>query len=130
MNDYKIEIEIFEGKGGQLKKAGDRIIYPESLDKEGICAWMYRGDGKKSYHQGQKFNYPDDSGNICPWLLSSLDGVIQALRFGGTLPWKYDDTPYEKEIDPEGITTEFVRCIDPTRSGIVVKVIRTKINRT
>jgi hypothetical protein len=34
---------------------------------------------------------------------------------------------YKIEIDPEGITTEFVRCIDPTASGIVVKVIRTKL---
>jgi len=87
---------------------------------------MYRGDGNTSYRQGQKFNYPDDNGRICPWLLNSIDGIIQTLRFGGTLPWKYKDTPYEKEIDPKGMTTEFVRCIDPTESGIVVKVIRTK----
>jgi hypothetical protein len=30
-------------------------------------------------------------------------------------------------IDPEGVTTEYVRCIDPTASGIVVKVIRKRI---
>lgn len=54
MREYEIEIEIFEGKGGQLKKQGDEIIYPE-LEKEGICAWMYRGDGTKSYQRGRKF---------------------------------------------------------------------------
>lgn len=123
---YKIEIEIYEGKGGQLEKDEFGIIYPDVV-KEGICAWMYRGDGENSYHQGQRFSYPEDWGKICPWLASSLDPIIQTLRFGGTLGWQYPDTPYEKEINPEGVTTEFIRCIDPTESGIVVKVIRTKI---
>ena len=44
-----------------------------------------------------------------------------------TLRWKYKDTPYEKVIDPDGITTEYVRCIDPTASRIVVKVTRTRL---
>lgn len=127
MNHYKIEIEIFEGEGGQLRKDGEKVIYPENLEKEGICAWMYRGDGEKSYQAGQKFLYPDDAGKICPWLLGSMDGVIKALNYGGTLPWRYRDTPYEKEVDPDGVTTEFIRCIDPTASGIVVRVKRTKI---
>ena len=47
MSDYKIEIEIYEGKGGQLKKKRDKVVYPDVV-KEGICAWMYRGDGEKS----------------------------------------------------------------------------------
>ncbi len=123
---YSIEIEIFEGKGGELRKKGDQIIYPD-LSKEGICAWMYRGDGRRSYRAGQKFSYPEDIGKVCPWLLQSLQGVIDVLRFGGTLGWRYTGTPYEKEIDPDGITTEFIRCIDPTASGIVVKVTRRKI---
>ena len=127
MKRYKIEIEIFEGKGGQLRKEGEVVIYPESLEKEGICAWMYRGDGEKSYQVGQKFLYPDDAGKICHWLLGSMDSVIQTLQHGGTLPWKYRDTPYEKEIDPDSITTEFIRCIDPTDSGIVVRVKRIKV---
>lgn len=128
MNGYSIEIEIYEGKGGELRKEGDRIVYPDIV-KEGICAWMYRGDGERSYQVGQKFRYPEDAGKICHWLLDSLNGVIRALQYGGTLPWRYTDTPYEKKIDPQGVTTEFVRCIDPTASGIVVKVIRTKIHR-
>ena len=127
MNRYRIEIEIYEGKGSQLHKEGDRIIYPESLEEEGICAWMYRGDGQRNYQLGQRFLYPDDAGKLCPWLLSSMDGFIKALIYGGTLPWKYRGTPYEKVIDLEGITTEFIRCPDPTASGIVVKLIRTKI---
>ena len=122
----KIEIEIYEGKGGELQKDELGIIYPDVV-KEGICAWMYRGDGEKSYHQGQRFSYQEDWRKLCPWLVSSLDPIIKTLRFGGTLGWQYRDTPYEKEIDPEGVTTEFIRCIDPTESGIVVKVIRTKI---
>ena len=127
MSRYRIEIEIYEGEGGQLRKEGDRIIYPESIEQEGICAWMYRGDGRTSYQVGQRFVYPDDSGNLCPWLLDSMNGFIRALQYGGTLQWTYKGTPYEKVIDPGGITTEFIRCPDPTASGIVVKLIRTKL---
>ncbi len=126
MARYKIEIEIYEGKGGQLRTHGEEIIYPDVV-KEGICGWMYRGDGVQSYQVGQRFSYPEDVGKLCPWLLDSLHGVIHALRSGGTLPWRYKDTPYEKVIDPDGVTTEFIRCIDPTDSGIVVKVIRTRL---
>jgi hypothetical protein len=129
MSDYQIEIEIYEGRGGQLQKEGDEIIWPDFV-KEGLCAWMYHGDGLKSYQKGQKFSYPEDLGLLCPWLRDSLQGVIQALNFGGTLGWTYRGTPYEKVIDPEGVTTEFVRCIDPTASGIVVKVIRTRIDES
>jgi uncharacterized repeat protein (TIGR04076 family) len=127
LTNYKIEIEIHEGKGGQLRKEGDAIIYPE-LEKEGICAWMYRGDGEKSYEVGQRFAYPEDAGKLCPWLLDSMHSVIHVLRFGGTLPWTYEGTPYEKVIDQEGVTTEYIRCIDPTASGIVAKVIRTRVS--
>jgi len=126
MTNYRIEIEIFEGKEGKLEKKGDEFIYPD-LAKEGICAWMYRGDGKNSFYKGQRFNYPEDLGRLCPWLVDSINSVIRVLNFGGTLPWKYKDTPYEKEINPDGVTTEYIRCVDPTNSGIVVKIIRTPI---
>ncbi|KPK62771.1 hypothetical protein AMJ83_09805 [candidate division WOR_3 bacterium SM23_42] len=125
-SEYKIEIEIFEGNGGQLMKEGDEIIYPDFV-KEGICAWMYRGDGERSYQVGRKFSYPEEKNKICHWLLDSLKGVLEALSTGETLNWDYKDTPYEKMIDPDGETTEYVRCIDPTASGIVVKIIRTKV---
>jgi hypothetical protein len=127
MSNYSIEIEIYEGKGGQLPKEGDPIVYPD-LVGEGICAWMYRGDGQESYQVGQTFRYPEDAGKLCPWLLDSLQGVLAALRFGGTLPWRYLGTPYEKVFDLDGVTTEYVRCIDPTASGIVVKVTRTQLS--
>ena len=126
MSDYKIEIEIYEGKGGHLRKDGDTIIVPDVV-KEGICAWMYGGDLEHSYEVGRKFSYPEDADQLCPWLRDSLRGVLEALSAGKTLRWKYEGTPYEKVIDPEGTTTEFVRCPDPTASGIVVKVIRTKL---
>jgi hypothetical protein len=64
---------------------------------------------------------------MCPWLVDSLTGVIRALENGGTLPRKYQGIPYEKVIDPDGVTTEFVRCLDPTASGIVVKITRTAL---
>ncbi len=79
-------------------------------------------------HQlGEKFNYPDDMGQMCPWLLDSMDGMLRVLDLGGTLPWTYAGTPYAKVNDPQGITTEFVRCPDPTEAGIVVKITRTRL---
>jgi uncharacterized repeat protein (TIGR04076 family) len=115
---YVIELEIFEGNGGQLRTDG---THPD-LVKEGICAWMYG-----SFEVGQRFRYPEDLGELCPWLVDSLTGMIRALEHGGKLPWRYKGTPYEKVIDPDGVTTEFVRCPDPTASGIVVKVTRTAL---
>jgi hypothetical protein len=121
MRGYDIELEIFEGNGGQLRTDGTRPDFAN----EGICAWMYRGDGETSFQVGHRFRYPEDLGELCPWLVDSLTGVIRALEYGGVLPWKYQGTPYEKAIDLDGVTTEFVRCVDPTASGIVIKVTRT-----
>lgn len=118
MKDYVIEFEIYEGNRGRLPTDG---TYPD-FAKEGICAWMY---GR--LQEGQKFCYPEDLGKICPWLVDSMTGMIRALENGGMLPWKYKGTPYEKIIDPDGVTTEFVRCPDPTASGIVIKVTRTAL---
>ena len=118
MNNFQIEFEIFEGNPGQLRDDG---THPDLL-KEGICAWMY---GRLQV--GQKFRYPDDLGQLCPWLVDSLTGMVRALENGGTLKWKYRGTPFEKVIDPDGVTTEYVRCPDPTSSGIVMKIIRTAL---
>jgi uncharacterized repeat protein (TIGR04076 family) len=91
---YKIEIEIFES--------------------DGVC----------TYHKvGEKFNYPEDNGKICQWLLDSMNPMIRVLKYGGVLPWTYSNTPYEKKIDRNGITTEFVRCPDPT-ARVVAKITR------
>jgi uncharacterized repeat protein (TIGR04076 family) len=84
--------------------------------------------GQCDWHQvGQKFQYPEDKGAICHWLLDSMSGMIRVLEYGGTLPWDYKGTPYEKQIDPDGVTTEFVRCPDPSSAGIVVKITRTRL---
>jgi uncharacterized repeat protein (TIGR04076 family) len=95
LKKYKLEIEIFEAR-------------PDT--------WCHK--------KGDKFAYPQDIGKICPWLLSSLHDFLVALGHGATLPWKYEGTPYEKVIDPDGITTEYVRCPDPT-SALVAKITRT-----
>jgi uncharacterized repeat protein (TIGR04076 family) len=78
------------------------------------------------HKKGDKFAYPQDIGKICPWLLSSMHDFLRVLEFGGTLSWKYEGTPYEKVIDPDGVTTEYVRCPDPT-SNLVAKITRTLI---
>lgn len=74
-----------------------------------------------------RFKYPDDVGQICPWLLDSLNSMVRVMQFGGTLPWKYKDTEFEKALDPGGITTEFIRCPDPTNAGVVAKVTQRKL---
>ena len=96
---FKIEIEIFE-----------------ALEN----TWCHK--------KGDKFQYPADIGKICPWLLSSMHDIIRLLEYDATLTWTYEGTPYEKIINQNGITTEFVRCPDPT-SNLVAKIIRTEINQ-
>lgn len=94
---YKIDIEIFEAR-------------PDS--------WCHK--------KGDKFSYPNDSGKLCPWLLSSMRDFLLLLQNGVTLPWDYKGTPYEKVIDANGVTTEFVRCPDPT-ANLVAKIIRIRV---
>ncbi|MFC1477311.1 hypothetical protein ACFL6L_02480 [candidate division KSB1 bacterium] len=95
---YKIEIEIFEARED---------------------TWCHK--------KGDKFSYPDDIGKLCPWLLGSMRDFILVLEHGAVLPWKYEGTPYEKVIDPDKVTTEFVRCPDPT-ADFVAKIIRTRVS--
>jgi uncharacterized repeat protein (TIGR04076 family) len=95
---YKIDIEIYEAR------------------KDTWC-----------HKKGDKFEFPKDMGKICPWLLSSMWDMIRMLQNGVTLGWKYAGTPYEKVIDPDGITTEFVRCPDPT-ADLVAKITRTCVS--
>ena len=94
---YKIEIEIFEAR-------------PDT--------WCHK--------KGDKFAYPADWGKLCPWLRASLNEFVRLLENGVTLTWKYEGTPYAKVIDPEGVTTEYVRCPDPT-SDLVAKITRTRV---
>ena len=88
---------------------------------------IFEGDNCDHHKLGQKFKYPEETGNLCPWLLDSLNNMLRTLQFGGTLPWTYKGTKYEKAIEPDGITTEFVRCPDPTDAGVVVKITRIKL---
>jgi uncharacterized repeat protein (TIGR04076 family) len=84
--------------------------------------------GKCAQHElGQKFAWPADRGRMCSWLLDSMSGAMRVLEYGGTMSWLYEGTPYKKVIDPEGITTEFIRCPDPTDSGVVAKITRTRV---
>jgi len=95
---YKIDIEIYEARED---------------------TWCHK--------KGDKFEYPKDMGKICPWLLASMHDFIILLQRGVTLPWKYEGTPYEKVIDPDGVTTEYVRCPDPT-ANLVAKITRTCVS--
>jgi hypothetical protein len=56
-----------------------------------------------------------------------MNDFVRILETGGTLPWMYEKTPYEKVIDPNGVTTEYVRCPDPT-ANLVAKITRTRLN--
>ncbi|OGU61387.1 MAG: hypothetical protein A2V66_16050 [Ignavibacteria bacterium RBG_13_36_8] len=94
---YEIEIEIYEARED---------------------TWCHK--------RGDKFKWPEDMGKICPWLRSSMHDFVRLLQFGATLKWRYSGTPYEKVIDSEGITTEYVRCPDPT-ANLVAKITRTKV---
>jgi hypothetical protein len=123
----KITLEIYRGNAGSSEKYGNDTSFPD-FAKNGICSWMYKGDGTHSYQVGKQFKLPDEAGKICPWLLFSAQPFVQVLACNGTLPWKNEGTIYQKVIDQDGITTEYVRCPDPTDSGIVVKITRDKSN--
>jgi uncharacterized repeat protein (TIGR04076 family) len=94
---YKIDIEIFEARED---------------------TWCHK--------KGDTFAYPADWGKLCPWLRASLNEFVRLLENGVTLPWRYEGTAYEKVIDPDGVTTEYVRCPDPT-SALVAKITRTRV---
>lgn len=96
--NYEIEIEIYEGKKCDLHRLGER------------------------------FKYPEDVGKLCPWLLDSVNSMVRTLQFGGTLPWKYSGTPFEKSKNSDAETVEYVRCPDPTDAGVIVKITRRKLN--
>ena len=122
MREYDVELEIVEGKGATVM--GDDV---PNLVEEGLCAWMLGDENQPQKPVGDRFHYPEDLGRLCPWLADSLTGFIRALENGGTLPCRYRGTPYEKEIDLDGVTAEYVRCPDPTASGIVIKITRTAL---
>jgi len=83
--------------------------------------------GCERHKVGDKYKYPEDIGNMCTWLVESSIPMIKVLKHGGLLPWTYKDTPYEKVINKDGVTTEFVRCPDPTTAGVVLKITAREI---
>lgn len=87
---------------------------------------IFKGNRCDYHRLGETYTYPEDTGELYPWLLDSINSMIRVLQFGGSLPWTYKGSEYEKEIDPEGVTTEYIRCPDPTDAGIVEKVTRKK----
>ncbi|MGY5876940.1 MAG: hypothetical protein RTU30_14415 [Candidatus Thorarchaeota archaeon] len=90
---------------------------------------IYEGDRCTRHKVGETYTYPKDRSKICPWLLGSAYSMIEVLRHDGRLGWSYKGTPYEKVINKDGVTTEFVRCPDPTESGVVLKITATKRTR-
>ena len=87
---------------------------------------IFKGNRCDHHRVGETYTYPEDMGKLCPWLLDSINSMVRVLQFGGSLPWTYKESEYEKEIDPEGITTEYIRCPDPTDAGVVAKITRKK----
>ena len=85
--------------------------------------------GCTKHKVGDKFKYPKDTGKMCNWLIDSASHMIRVLQYGGRLGWSYKGTPYEKIINKDGVTTEFVRCPDPTSAGVVLKIIATKMTK-
>ena len=90
---------------------------------------IFESGGCSRHKVGDTYSYPKDNGKICTWLLASAMPMITVLQYDGRLGWSYKDTPYEKVINKDGLTTEFVRCPDPTKSGVVLKIIATKRTR-
>ena len=100
----------------------ERRVYAYTVEimegPEGGCGWGHK--------PGDVIQYPAEKGQICHWLMDSMNGFLRVLEYGGSMSWMYRGTPYEKVVDPDGVTTEFVRCPDPT-SGLVAKITRTRV---
>ena len=104
-------------KQGKIPKSPYRIdieIYEARED-----SWCHK--------KGEKFRYPEDWGHLCALLRASMMPLILCMEFGAVLPWRYKGTPYEKVVNPYGVTTEYVRCPDPT-SDLVTKIVQTRIS--
>jgi len=54
-----------------------------------------------------------------------IQGFIEISGEFKTQDWSFDWST--EVIDPEGVTTEFIRCPDPTDSGVVAKITRTAV---
>lgn len=119
--------------------AAGALVLPTVGNPEGAAAQQRRryeyfieivegpaGGCGAGHKPGDTFEYPAQLGGVCPWLRDSMSGFIRVLENGGTMSWTYAGTPYEKTIDPDGVTTEFVRCPDPS-TVVVAKISRTRV---
>lgn len=107
---------------GEPSGAQERRSYTYTVEivegPSGGCGWGHK--------PGDAFQYPAEKGRICHWLMDSMNGFLRVLEYGGHMPWMYRGTPYEKVADPDGVTTEFVRCPDPS-TAVVAKITRTRV---
>ncbi len=87
---------------------------------------IYEGNCPR-FKVGEKFSNIQDLGKKCDWLAESATSMSKILEYDGTLPWDYKGTKYEKILNKDGVTTEFVRCPDPTSAGVVLKITRTQL---
>jgi uncharacterized repeat protein (TIGR04076 family) len=94
-----------------------------------ILLEIYEGEKCSRHKLGETFKWPQQVGKVCPWLLASADAMIKVLQYDGRLGWSYKGTPYEKIQNVDGVTTEYVRCPDPTDSGVIMKITATKRTR-
>ena len=94
---HDITLEIFEGKGATV--TGDDF---PNLVEEGLCAWMLGDDEEPEKRVGDTFRYPEDLGELCPWLVDSLTGFLRVLENGGTLPWRYRTRPTRRRSTRTG----------------------------
>ncbi|MFX1441501.1 MAG: hypothetical protein ACFFFD_14760 [Promethearchaeota archaeon] len=78
---------------------------------------------------GQKFRCEEDAGKKCPWLLGSANTMIRVVKFDVGLGLSYKGASYERGIKEDDVTTEFVRCPDPTSAGVVLKITARKRTR-
>lgn len=101
--------------------------FPKPISMRAIELEIFES-GCPGHKVGEKFKYPEDIGKMCTWLIESASHMIKVLRHDGKLGWSYEGTPYEKMIDKDGVTTEFVRCPDPTSAGVVLKITATTIS--
>ena len=112
-----------ETSEAQGKKQGKIPKSPYRIDVE-----IYEAREDSWCHKkGEEFRYPEDWGHLCALLRASMMPLILCMEFGVLLPWSYKGTPYEKVVNPSGVTTEYVRCPDPT-SDLVAKIIQTRIS--
>ena len=42
---------------------------------------IFQGDSCDHHKLGVKFKYPDDIGELCPWLMDSVNTMVRVMQF-------------------------------------------------